>query len=410
MKIFLFSAILLFSLPSHASQIVPHYTSLNDISCAILVAITSYDLKQNLLQGKVTKTWGKCLEQVTEWQLWKPVEWREPGVSPIEVSYREATRRREFKKGEEIILIRGNGWETFDVIPRMLQRLEFIFHKEAFLKEAILKNNQEELAALLSDPTSSKTILQELTKNKKLSLPLALKAQYLSQKIYSSDFYKSYLPSVSPAERLVFFTSLVQDRNYRKLPQAAYRLKEMLIYDLTDQEESAWRILMDHFDSSVKDENTEKVYFLRNKSTGHDKEWVLKKWIEVMQGPSDENVVSLFIGDVWKGLSISEKEGIFPDMVSFLRKNPGNYLFNTLTTDFESFLRDPRYAEALEFFWSAEKFFDDDTSDSYFFTELILKAAKTNKAFRPVLRKLNVLSKKHKKKYPFQEEIDQLLR
>ncbi len=124
MKFFLFTALLLLSLPSYASQLGPHHNNLKDISCAILVAVSSFDLKQNLLKGKITKTWGKCMNQMTEWRLWTPVVWTDPNESPIEVSFAEASRRRDFKNGEEIILIQGHAWETFENTPAMVKKLE----------------------------------------------------------------------------------------------------------------------------------------------------------------------------------------------------------------------------------------------------------------------------------------------
>ncbi|MES2526641.1 MAG: hypothetical protein V4598_06115 [Bdellovibrionota bacterium] len=410
MKFFLFTALLLFSLPSFASQLVPHHNNLKDISCAILVAVSSFELKQNLLKGTIKKTWGNCMDKMTEWRLWTPVVWTDPDVSPIEVSFREASRRRDFKKGEEIILIQGHGWETFENTPEMRRKLEFIFHKEASLQEAIKRNDQDELAKLLSDETSSEMLLNELTKNKTMTLALAVKTQYLSQKAFSTYFYERYLKSITPPERLAFFKTLTSDKNYKKLDQAPYRLKDMLIYYMTDQENEGWKILMENFDSSVIGENIEKVYFLRNKTEGFDKNWVLKKWIEVCKGPADENVVSFFIGEEWDELSANKKEALFNDMITFFKRDPNNYIFSTLTDNFPSFENDPRFAEAMEFYWSQKKFYDDDTSDSYFFTERVLKAAKKNLTFRPVLVKLNELSKKYKKKYPFQGEIDQLLK
>ncbi len=253
-------------------------------------------------------------------------------------------------------------------------------------------------------------LLNELTKTKSMTLKLALKAQYLSQKVFSTYFYERYLKSITPPERLAFFQALASDKNYKKLDQAPYRLKDMLVYHMADQEDGGWKILMESFDSSVKDENIEKVYFLRNKSEKFEKSWVLKKWIEVCKGPADENVVSLFISEIWDELSEKDKVAHFNDMVSFLKKDPNNYTFHALTDYFPALDTDPRFAEAMEFYWSQKKFYDEDTSDSYFFTEKILKAAKKNLTFRPVLAKLDGLSKKYKKKYPFQGEIDQLLK
>lgn len=401
MKIILFTTILLFSLPSYASQLVPHYSNLKDISCALLVVISSYELKQNTLKGKITKTWGQCFQKSSEWRLWTPVVWDNPDESPIEVSFQEATRRRDFKAGEEIILIQGHAWETFEPTPEMQRKLEYIFNREAYLKEAIKRNDSDELAGLLSDPTSTEYVLSEMTKQKKMSLALALKTQSLCQKVYSTEFYQNYLASITPKERLEFFEALTKDKTYKKLPQAPYRLKDMLVYYMPGLEPQGWKILMENFDSKILDENTEKIYFLRNISKENvDKTWLLKKWIEVANGKADEDVISMFMGDEWGKLSRAEKKSLFQDIVPFLKKNSAGYVFDSLTRE-DFFFSDPKYAQAISFYWENDKFFEGDSSDSYFFTEKIMKASDTNPALKPLYQKLKALCLKHKKNYPF---------
>lgn len=420
MKSLILFTLLLIPLTSHASQLVPHYLPLNSVSCAILVSITSYTIKENILKGSVKKTWGVCMDKATQWTLWRPVEWRDPGVSPIEVSYQEASRRRDFKAGEEIILIQGHGWETFEVTPEMMDKLSYIFDRKTYLAKVMKDGDEKKLAELLSDAVTQEEVFKLLHDQKKLSPSLALRAHILSQKRYNRDFARMYLATLSSADKLKFIDAVSKSAEYKALDQGPYRLGDLL-GEMEGEKFPAWKIAVSNMSPDVEAENEFRQKFFFNegkeylKTKAVDRKWFTTEWMKTIKGKRTSTYGDQLFG-LWDEFPVQEKKALYPEMVPMLFKNLDVkqsfydiYVFQLLTEEFEDFWSDPRYLELVDKVWTDKRFFNEERSDDYFLFEKILKQSQKNKAFLPALKRMNEAAKTMKKKYPFQAEVDKAL-
>jgi hypothetical protein len=405
--------LILFSVKAHASELVILSSSLDSISCALLVTVTSFNLKDHFLKGSIKKTWGKCKEEKDGWSLWRAVEWSDPDVSPIEERTEGTTLRRDFKVGEDIILIYP-GWETLEGSAENFNKLEFIFNSKQVLAKLLKDNNQEEMANLLSLENSSQKTLHFLIKEKKMTINLALKASILAQKKRSGVFIENFLKVLNTEKDLQFFEVLTKSDEYKNLNMAPSSLVSLIQYSIqAPQKLAAWKILVTHFSNQRLEENECRVTFFNSyklneflKNVPLDRNWYLVEWLKTISGTGD----TLSIDSYWDlNFTTNDKKFLTDHLIELVKNYETGLKFYDKIMNVPFFDEHPRYLESLSVVWSDHRFYLNEPSKSYFLIEKTLKIAQNNPKFIVPLSLMNVVALASGQKFPFQGEIDKLL-
>ncbi len=372
------------------------HPSLASISSAYLLSVDNFDSENNILIGRVKKTWGSCglaIEEKNSFKLWQPVTWDDPNLSPVEIMYFGADPSRDFKYGEQIILVEGvSGFETFLPTSPFMQKLEIIFNKK-MIGEMVDTLSADELTDWIEDLDLGPFFSDLITKKGKFPHALLVKKEVDSKKPSLSDAFIIVIKKLTAPERVKIFSLLVENSNLSFADDLS-RIQSFLSIDLAESEVDCNLLLLKYL-SSTDTLHTGMIAHLMS-STFTVENLKLRPglisiardlWREIILQTDNYDILARF-KTYWSLLSEMGKKSFAPAMsLAMVTVGPfyNTELYEFLRAEMKS-SHDPYYFELLRPVWSDVRFYKDETSRFVYLEEDLIELAKNHSFFLPLLK------------------------
>jgi hypothetical protein len=370
------------------------HPSLASISCAYLISVELFDAEENKIIGRVKKTWGNGrlkIEEKNAFSLWRPVVWDAGDIAPVEVMYAGADPSRDFKFGEQAILIEGvNGFETFLPTPHFIHKLEIIFNKK-LIKEMVDTQSMEEISDWIDDPDLGPFFSDLLLKKGHTTHDDLIKKEIEMIQPFFSEAFLSVVKKLSGSEKLLVFKLLLEKSDLAQVENLS-RLENFFTIDLNESELDCRLLFLKKLNSKNP---LHFGAFATLMSSAFDVENLKKRpglisvardlWKELIMQTDREDVMAQF-KIYWSTLSVTGRKNFAPLLSKAMIIEGRFYNF-----DFYEYLRsemrschDPYYFELLKPIWSDARFYKDENNRSVVLSEDLMELAKDHSFFIPL--------------------------